>query len=121
MRKRLTYANVVATLALIIAVAGVPTAIAVTVQSSKNSDVDKKGNIRAGHVTADTLANIEVVSAGRSTSGEASAQCFPGERMLSGGYASGQPVGINRPDNNGWTATFISSGGGVVFAVCLKP
>ena len=47
---RLTYANVVATIALVIAVAGGTTAIAVSRSASK-SDVNKKGNIRGGRVT----------------------------------------------------------------------
>ena len=64
LRRKLTYANVVATLALIVAVAGGSTAVAVTANASKKkTDVNKKGNIRAGRVTAKKLANGNVTAA----------------------------------------------------------
>ena len=64
LRKKLTYANVVATLALIVAIAGGSTAVAVSVNAAKKkSDVNKKGNIRAGRVTAKKLADGNVTAA----------------------------------------------------------
>jgi hypothetical protein len=131
LRKKLTYANVVATLALIVAVAGIPTAIAVTVRATKTSDVNKKGNIRAGHVTAPKIADgnvtagklaaVDIVS--RSGGGFTPVPCPAGERILSGGYVanSGADVPISRPEGNGWAATFSPAGQtGITYAVCLK-
>ena len=63
LRRHLSYANVAATLALIIAVAGGGTALAVAIHSSKKSDINKKGNIRVGRVTAKKLANGNVTAA----------------------------------------------------------
>ena len=59
LRPRLTYANTVATLALIVAVSGGATAIAIT--ASKNSVTTK--SIRKGAVTAPKLGPIVVRSA----------------------------------------------------------
>ena len=56
-RERLTYANVVATLALVVAVAGGTTAIAIT--AAKNSVTTK--SIKAGNVTARDIAGIVLV------------------------------------------------------------
>ena len=95
LRRKLTYANVVATLALIVAVAGGSTAVALTANASKKkTDVNKKGNIRAGRVTAKKLANgnvtaaklagIDIVHANRSGL-VAVATCPSGELLLGGG------------------------------------
>ena len=59
MRAKLTYANVVATLALIIAVAGGSAAVALSI--GKNSV--KASSIKAGNVTARELAGVRVVRA----------------------------------------------------------
>jgi hypothetical protein len=127
LRGNLTYANVVATLALVIAVAGGSTAIAVTVNASKNSDVNKKGNIRAGHVTtaklaaaaviASKLGAIEVVRSTRPNNAEA--DCPGGEQLLAGGaIGGGGPVGSSYPLGNGWFVE--STGTPTAFALCLK-
>jgi hypothetical protein len=123
--RQLTYANVVATLALIVAVAGGSTAIAVS--ASKKADVSKKGNIRAGRVTATKLADQNVTAAKlagidivqQSTpSQQATAVCPAGEQLLSGGGSGA--VGTSRPSgSNGWTV-LTTSGAATAFAVCLK-
>ncbi len=63
LRPHITYANVVATLALVLAAAGGTTALAVAIQGSKKSDVNRKGNIRSGRVTAKKLADADVTAA----------------------------------------------------------
>ena len=110
-----------------IAVAGVPTAVAIS-KSAKKSDVNKKGNIRAGRVTAKKLANQNVTAAKlagidivqRGGDSQATAFCPAGERLLSGGAVGGdfRAVGAT-PQGNGWTAV-VGSGGVTVSAVCLK-
>jgi hypothetical protein len=139
-RRHITYANVVATLALFTAIAGGTTAIAVS-KGGKNTDVNKKGNIRAGrvttpkladgavtapklapgNVTASQLAGVDVVQ----TSGAplATAICPSGERLLSGGaiaVTGGSKLGSSSPNEagNGWTAS--ADGDVRVFALCLK-
>ena len=54
-RKHMTYANVVATLALIVAVAGIPSAVAITSKLKKNSVGTKQ--LKKGSVTASKLAS----------------------------------------------------------------
>ncbi len=107
LRRHLSYANVAATLALIIAVAGGGTALAVAIHSSKKSDINKKGNIRVGRVTAKKLANgnvtaaklagIDVVQGSDTTTGDL-AICPPGELLLSGGA---ELTGSSSGDNHG--------------------
>jgi hypothetical protein len=125
-KKHVTYANVAATLALIVAVAGGSTAVAVTVNASKKSDVNKKGNIRAGRVTATNLADgnvtaaklagVDIVQSGGER--QATAACPPGERLLSGGGSGA--LGTSAPSgSNGWTVQ-TSSGFATAYALCLK-
>jgi hypothetical protein len=134
-RRHLTYANVMSTIAVIIAVAGGSTAVAVTVNASKKSDINKKGNIRAarvttpklanGAVTAAKLAGIDVVQA--TAPGTAIASCQSGERLLGGGalIQSNNPPGValqaSQPVGNTWKA--FTSGGSpdlTAYALCLK-
>jgi hypothetical protein len=135
LRPRLSYANVVATLALIVAVAGIPAAVAVTKSSSK-SDVSKKGNIRAGRVTTPKLADAAVTSpklggidlVEATDSQTAKAICPPGERVLGGGgeIASGGAPALaeSRPlGSNIWLA--VQNGGSgtatvTAYALCLQ-
>jgi hypothetical protein len=134
LRPRVTYANLVATLALIVAVAGIPTAVAIS-KSSAKSDVNKKGNIRAGRVTADKLASgavtatklgaVDVVQA--TGTGSAIALCPTGELRVGGGgeISSGlsSAVKVSRPQANGWLA---GQNGGegpqtvIAYALCLE-
>jgi hypothetical protein len=135
-RRHLNYANVAATLALVIAVAGGTTAIAVS-KGSKSNDINKKGNIRAGHVTTSKLANgnvtasklagIDVVQASTNTSA-VTATCPDGERLLGGGAQdNGQPAGVSlaasAPSGNGWNARIDTASPASrldVYALCLK-
>jgi hypothetical protein len=141
-RRHLTYANVVATLALFAAIAGGTTAIAVS-KGGKNTDVNKKGNIRAGRVTTPKLADGAVtaskLAAGNVTASRlagidlvqatgtslVTASCPGGERLLSGGAVSlgpGFELVSSAPNETG--AGWSGSGGGQagvrVIALCLK-
>ena len=131
---RLTYANVVATIALIFAVAGGTTAIAVSKSASKG-DVNKKGNIRAGRVTtpklatgavtADKLAGIDVVQA--TGAGSAQANCQGAEQLIGGGGqlvgGAGAALATSAPLSNGWQAG-VNAGVGnptvIAYALCAK-
>jgi hypothetical protein len=131
-RRRLSYANVVATLALVVAVAGIPTAVAVTKSSSK-SDVNKKGNIRAGRVTAAKLADGNVTAAKVAgvdivqvdgVGGFAAASCSSGEQLLGGGARldstpPGAAITVSAPNGTTWEAS--GHGAGVTaYALCLR-
>ncbi len=115
LRGKLTYANVAATLALVIAVAGGTTALA----ASKNSVTSS--SIKPYNVTASDLAGIRVVQ----VSGEfkAFAACSHRERLLGGG-GSASPLGTSRPGSNGWYVEQGSALGGnqivSAYALCLK-
>jgi hypothetical protein len=122
LRRHLTYANVVATVALIIAVAGGTTAIAAS-QAAKNSVASS--SIKPYNVTARDLAGIRVVEVNGGFS--AFAPCARGERLLGGGGSPIPPgglvdLGVSRPGANGW---FVQQGGGpdrlmAAYALCLK-
>src|SRR5215207_4287712 len=107
LRRHLTYANVASTLALLIAVAGGTTAIAIN-KAPKNSVASS--SIRPFNVTARDLAGIRVVEAASQFS--AFAPCAQGERLVGGGGSpipSGGPLGASRPGNNGW---YVEQGSG---------
>ncbi len=80
LKPHLTYANVAATLALIIAVAGGTTAIAGS-KAAKNTVASS--SIKPYNVTARDLAGIRVVQVNGQFS--AFAPCARGERLLGGG------------------------------------
>jgi hypothetical protein len=122
LRSRLTYANVMSTAAVFLALAGGTTAIAISV--GKNSVTTK--SIRPGNVTAKDLAGIRVVTRTASF-GVLTASCPANERLLSGGAnQEGDPEARflgSYPDGNGWTARVLGSGLGArltVYALCLK-
>lgn len=135
LKRHLSYANVVATLALVIAVAGGSTAIALSASTAKKTDVNKKGNIRAGRVTTSKLANgavtagklsrIEVVQA--TDLNAATAVCPAGERLLGGGgdipSGAGAALNTSMPEGNGWHVV-INTGVGArnvnAYAFCLN-
>ena len=134
LRRHLNYANVAATAALIIAVAGIPTAIAVS-KGAKRSDINSKGKIRTGHVTtakladgsvtAAKIAGVDVVQA--AGNGGATVTCPAGERLLGGGgdIPSGGGAALQRsqPEGNGWHAGQNAGTGNssvTVYALCLK-
>ncbi len=95
LREHLTYANVAATLALVIAVAG-GTAIAGG-KAAKNSVASS--SIKPHNVTASDLAGIRVVQVTRPIVRIAS--CSHGERVIGGGGSSGAPaasdLAVSRP------------------------
>jgi hypothetical protein len=119
LREHLTYANVAATLALVIAVAG-GTAIAGG-KAAKNSVASS--SIKPHNVTASDLAGIRVVEVTGQFS--AFAPCSRRERLLGGGGSpvTGGPLGASRPGQNGW---FVQQGAGpedrpmTAYALCLR-
>jgi hypothetical protein len=130
LRGKATYANAMSTIAVFIALAGGSTAVAVTVNASKKSDVNKKGNIRAKRVTAKKLADGAVVAAKlggiqivqASGNPGVTAHCPAGTRLLAGGGLASAPaaIAIDRPAGNGWE---VLSDGGVnvtAYALCLR-
>ena len=98
-RRHLSYANVAATLALVIAIAGGTTAMA----GSKIGAQDLK-KVRVRQAEGETVAT---------------ARCQPRERLLGGG-GTGTDFGGSRPEGNGWVA-----GAGIgqhvtAYALCLS-
>jgi hypothetical protein len=87
LRVRLSYANVVSTIALAAAVAGGSVAVA----GKGGRDVTAGGKIRAGHVTAKDLAPIRLVT------GSGNASCQDKERLIGGGAEVIQTDGVNQP------------------------
>jgi hypothetical protein len=141
--KHLTYANVVATLALIVAVAGGSTAIAVSHKVKKNSVGTKqlkKGSVTPaklapgavtvdkladGNVTASKLAGINLVAAPYGPGGGTTARCPAPERLLSGGVSTGggtvlESAPLAETPVVQWEATSTGGGPSMVYALCLK-
>ena len=124
LRSHLSYANVIATLALIVAVSGGATAIAIT--ASKNSVTTK--SIRSGAVRAKNLGPTAVRTA--EGTGQATALCAKGERVLGGGgLAEGSGPGLHvlqksHPSGNGWFALSAQDMAGTLtttaYALCLR-
>ncbi|HEY7027137.1 MAG TPA: hypothetical protein VH438_06000 [Gemmatimonadales bacterium] len=121
LKSHLSYANIAATLALVIAIAGGTTAIAGS-KAAKNSVVSS--SIKPFNVTARDLAGIRVVQSDGQFS--AFAACAKKERLLGGGGSpipSGGPLGASRPAGNGW---LVQQGRGpqdelvAAYALCLK-
>jgi hypothetical protein len=121
LKPHLSYANVAATLALIVAVAGGTTAIAGS-KAAKNSVASS--SIKPFNVTAKDLARIRVVQVNGQFS--AFAPCARRERLLAGGGSSvptgASALAASRPGNNGWyveqadtTDTLMAA-----YALCLK-
>jgi hypothetical protein len=121
-RSRLTYANVVATLALVIAVAGGTTAIAIT--AAKNSVTTK--SIKPGNVTARDIAGAVLVretvplvdpavNDGVYSTATAAARCPQGARVLTGGGGTGgnrvSLRGSGPSGNNAWVVVAASDDG----------
>jgi hypothetical protein len=117
-KRHLSYANVAATLALVIAIAGGTSAIAGS-KAPKNSVVSS--SIKRFNVTAKDLAGLQEVQVSAQVS--AFAPCPPHARLLAGGGSAGGPLGASRPGNNGW---FVQQGTGpedravVAYALCLR-
>ena len=121
-RPRLSYANVVATAALVVAVSGGATAVALNL--GKGSVTTK--SIRKGAVTAPKLGLVTTRFA-TATGTTAVARCQKGERLLGGGgTTSGSgPAAIagSLPIGNGWQVGANVTGPSTVnsaYALCLK-
>lgn len=116
----LSYSNVVATLALIVAISGGATAIALTV--GKNTVTTK--SIKPGNVTARDLGPIETVIKQQSLpagAGVVRVFCPPKSRALSGGGVGAAELESSYPVPGGWEVGF-SGGTGLVsaYVVCLS-
>jgi hypothetical protein len=132
MKSRLSYANVVATLALVVAISGGATAIAIT--AGKNTVTTK--SIKPGNVTARDLGPIKTVvetatlPSGTGASVSIRVECPNGTRALSGGGAGpggDAAIQVSLPTPNGWQVGIgrTGSGGGspvpvTGYAVCLE-
>ena len=118
LRDKLTYANVAATLALVVAVAGGTTAIAAN-KAPKNSVASS--SIKPYNVTAGDLAGIRVATAFGQF--KVVASCRGSERLLGGGGDVAGGIGASQPENNGWSVEQASASGNLpvsAFALCLK-
>lgn len=142
LKPHLSYANVVATLALIVAVAGIPTAVAVT-KAKKNTVTSKSivngaikpadlaenavtsAKIGAGQVTAGDLAATEVISK-QNTPPMLGAQALcptNGQLLGAGGAATGELIAIapfTNPGSGGVSAGSTGLNGATAHAICLK-
>jgi hypothetical protein len=134
-RKHLTYANIAATLALVLAIGGGTTAIALQGRNTVGTD-----DIKPGHVTGRDLSKIRVVRRvftlndaamdGDISGGFFILKCPKGTRIVGGGgniAPSGSGFGwITRTDanGNGWQITASQDTGQpatvAVTALCLK-
>jgi hypothetical protein len=122
LREKLSYANVVATIALVLAVAGIPTAAAITASKVKKNAVGTKqlkngsitpAKLAKGAVTTPKIAMGAVGSAqlapthqvnasadGTQPGGtEAHAICAAGERVLGGGGFSATGLTVSVPND----------------------
>lgn len=135
-RGHLTYANVTATLALICAVAGGTSAIAVkknpkgaTVRVTKKSDITKTGKIRPGRVARNKIATgaIGANQLGtilvRQLDGEGAISCQAGERRIAGGAFASLGLIQSVPESAPQPESWRGSGGGFVRVqvLCLAP
>ena len=119
MRKHLSYANVAATLALVIAVAGGSVAVAGSAKKAPKNSV-KTSSIANKVITAKKLKDVKSVSQTATFTGPsgatATANCPAGAIALGGSGAADpgsflQGVGSFGP-NTGWQATAASTAGG---------
>jgi hypothetical protein len=136
LRRHLSYANVAATLALIVAVAGGTTAIAMKTTAPKNSVTSK--SIRPHNVTARDLTRLITVRSqatfsdpgppdGTFARASATAACPAGTRVITGGGFVDSDfaalIGSN-PISEGWVVTAKADGANqatiTVVARCLS-
>jgi hypothetical protein len=124
-RTKLTYANVVSTLALIVAVAGGSTAIAISSKQKISGKLIKAGTIttkqlKDGSITGPKLATIDRITVGGTANNSTKAECPQGAALISGGV-TGNNVVQTTPSllSEGW---FGATAGGPSFvaAMCLR-
>jgi hypothetical protein len=137
MRKHLSYANVVATLALICAVGGGGFAVAgkkapkgKLVRVTKSSDISPKGVIRNQRIGKENIA-LNAIGANQLGElrrylhvGNGTAACPSGERLISGGASFSNGVIASQPASFGPTEGWFGGGAtanGSVHAICLAP
>jgi hypothetical protein len=136
LRRHLTYANVTATLALIVAVAGGTTAIAMKATAPKNSVTSK--SIRPYNVTARDLTRLIAVRSqttfsdpgppdGTFASASATAPCPAGTRVITGGgFVDTNQASLvgSDPISEGWVVSAKADGTNqatiTVIARCLS-
>jgi hypothetical protein len=125
-RTKLTYANVVATLALIVAVAGGSTAIAISSKQKISGKLIKPGTIttkqlKDGSITGPKLARIDRISVPGAVGTTTPAQCPQGSVLISGGVSSSSSVtGSTASEvSESWLGSS-SAGQPVVTAMCLR-
>lgn len=116
LRPHLTYANVVATLALVLAVSGGTAAIAIT--ASKNSVTTK--SIQKGAVRAKNLGPVVVRTQTGPGIGQGIAKCAKGERVIGGGGIASPSVVTSVPLGNGWQVNSNGTGDATAYALCLR-
>jgi hypothetical protein len=127
LKPHLTYANVVATLALIVAVSGGATAVAVGL--GKGSVGPKQ--LRKGAVRAQELGPVIVRSQSGPGISQGIATCKKGERVLSGGGTASPTDGSGAPKmtsseplgTRGWRVVGSAETGPVIataHALCLR-
>ena len=104
-KSKLTYANVVATIALVVAISGGATAIAIT--AGKNTVTTK--SIKPGNVTARDLGPVKTVTKNETMTNEFHVLrvfCPPKSRVLTGGGVGGAALDGSSPVTGGWEVKF---------------
>jgi hypothetical protein len=135
-RRHLSYANVAASLALVIAIAGGTTAIATKSTAPKNSVTSK--SIRPFNVTAGDISRIFTVTGradfndpappdGATSGATAEAKCPAGSRLISGGGSTSDsraPIRASTPGPGSWSVSADGDGTNqttvLVVALCLS-
>lgn len=124
MRKHLSYANVMSTVAAMLALAGGSTAVAISANKKAPKNSVTSASIRNGSVTAKDLAQVKIVS----EFGFNMANCGPNEKLLGGGAISFNASGLeittasdrlqrSYPVGNGWTSA--GAANSRAYALCL--
>jgi hypothetical protein len=126
LRRHLTYANVVATLALVLAVAGGSTAIAISSKHKISGKLIKPGTIttkqlKDGSITGPKLATIDRITVTGDSSGGGRADCPKGSTLVGGGVGSlGAAVTDTGPAIAETWFGSVAAGSAIVTAMCLR-
>lgn len=126
-RTKLTYANVVATLALIVAVAGGSTAIAISSKQKISGKLIKRGTIttkqlKNGSITGPKLAKIDRIQIAGTAGNTSKAVCPQGATLVSGGVSGStiDPVIQSTPSPGSEEWLGASSSPPLIVAMCLR-